>query len=243
VTGIDLSGCRSRGAQVILCPQHMGTEARPQCGFRTVGAEPINCTMEAMAASHVPPQVAYIGSGTYCVTTEAQRYRHGPQQWCPIPHSSFCFKPKAEVHVAQQRILPIPEPSSVHLSVRENITDLHTYVARFGYDIPPVKEDLKKLLATVELSQKHIFSLEQKTQDIGREIEDIRSPDWWNLGSWIVIPAWIRIASHLLIVCQLIIVFYLLCVNCKFRKKRKTAELRKLLNRSSLHSQNRTSPV
>lgn len=240
MTGIDLLGCRSRGAQVILCPQHMGAEARPQCGFRAVGAQPINCTMEAMAADHVPPQVAYIGSGTYCVTTSAQRYQHGSQLWCPIPHSSFCFKPRAEVHVAQQRILPIPEPSSVHLSVRENVTDLSNYVAHFGYDIPPVNEKLKELLVAVELSHKHFFSLEQKTLDIAREIEEIKSPSWWNLESWIIVPAWVRIVSHVLIICQMIIVLYLLCINCKFKRRRRMAKLQQLVNRAARRHRNDT---
>uniref|UniRef100_UPI00398E4DEC uncharacterized protein n=1 Tax=Pristiophorus japonicus TaxID=55135 RepID=UPI00398E4DEC len=69
VTGTDLSGCRSRGAHVILCPQYLSAHSKSQCGFKAAGAQPINCTMGVMAQNHVPAQVAYIGGGTYCVTT------------------------------------------------------------------------------------------------------------------------------------------------------------------------------
>jgi len=90
----------------------------------------------------------------------------------------------------------------------------------------------------VRLSHKHFFSLEHKTLDIARGIEDIKSANWWDLESWIVVPDWVRIISHLLIVCQMIIVVCLLFTNCKFRRRRKTAKLQQLMNRGARRSQN-----
>uniref|UniRef100_UPI00398F5946 uncharacterized protein n=1 Tax=Pristiophorus japonicus TaxID=55135 RepID=UPI00398F5946 len=176
VTGTDLSGCRSRGAQVILCPQHLNAFARPQCGFSPAGAEPINCTMEVMAPNHMPPQFAYVGGGTYCVTTSAQQYEHGPGRKCPIPYSSFCFKPKAEVQVAYTRITPIPEPSTFHLTVQNNLSHLQQYAAHFGYPITPLPEKLTALLQAVDLSQKHFYTMEQKTEILAGEIAQIKPP-------------------------------------------------------------------
>lgn len=239
MTGTDLSGCRSRGAQVILCPQHLNAFRRSQCGFSTAGAEPINCTMEVMAPGHVPPQIAYVGGGTYCVATTARRYRHGPSEWCDIPDSSFCFKPRAEVQVAQERIIPIPEPSTIHLTVQYNVSDLQNYVARFGYSIPLLPEKLTALLKAVDLSQKHYFTLEQKTKDVALGIADIQSPAWWEWGTRVDIPVGLRMASHTLVIVQLVIVVYLIINTCKARRALKAHRYLKLFNKQ----QQKDSPV
>uniref|UniRef100_UPI00398ED04C uncharacterized protein n=1 Tax=Pristiophorus japonicus TaxID=55135 RepID=UPI00398ED04C len=158
-TGTDLKGCQSRGAHAILCPQHLNAFDRPECGFESESSEPINCTMEVMAQSHVPPQVAYAGNGTYCITMSVDYYPVHCDTWCPVTDTTFCFKSYNEVQVAQERILPIPEPSTVHVTVNDTIQNLQQYIIQFRYQILFLPEHLTTLIKAIELSQKHYFTL------------------------------------------------------------------------------------
>ncbi|XP_078281906.1 uncharacterized protein LOC144608216 [Rhinoraja longicauda] len=112
------------------------------------------------------------------------------------------------------------EDQAMTLHLREIIaeldfTDLQRFVAHFGYAIPPLPEHLTTLLKAVAVSQRHFYTLEQKTVEIGSEILDIVIPPWWDLFTNIEVPSWVRIASHALVVVQAGIVLYLLCVKCK----------------------------